>query len=168
MENLPEEIQQAEVIPSGRGVPLGVAVKGTLARFLPASFSVMGAFSIPAILYDPSRSLLVLGIVGLEVLGLSVGFGTGLLALRRWLFPSAKIEGRRSFFAGLMSPLALAITSVFTQGASIVELTSYSAIAGLGMAVVLYSPWLSSGGETPPELPAEDQSPEEITAKAGV
>ena len=168
MENLPEEVRPAEVISGVRGVPLSLAARGTLTRFLPASVAVMGAFSIPAILYDPSRLLLVLGIVGLESLCLTVGFGAGLLALRRWLFPSAKIEGKRSFFAGLMSPLALGIASVFTQGASFLELTSYSAIAGLGMAVVLYSPWLSSGGESAPELPAGDQSSEEITGSVGV
>ena len=168
MENLPEEMQPAEVIPGVRGVPLSFAAKGTLTRFLPASLAVLGAFSVPAILHDPSRLLVVLGVVGLEALGLSVGFGTGLLALRRWLFPSAKIEGRRSLFAGLMSPLALGIVSIFTQGATLFEITGYSAIAGLGMAVVLYCPWLSSGGEAAPELPAGDQSSEEITGSVGV
>ncbi len=168
MQRLPEEIRQAEVIPGVRGVPLSLAAKGTLARFLPASGAVMGAFAIPAVLDDPSRLLVILGVVGLEVLGLSVGFGAGLLGLRRWLFPSAKIGGKRSFFAGLMSPLALGIAFVFTQGASLVEIASFSAVAGLGMAVVLYSPWLSSGGEPAPEVPLGDQSSEEISARSGV
>jgi hypothetical protein len=168
MRKLPEEIKPAEVIPGVRGVPLRFAAKGTLARFLPASLAVMGAFTIPAIIEDPGRLLIVLGIMGLEALGLSAGFGAGLLSLRRWLFPSAKIEGRRSSFAGLMSPLALGIVSIFTQGASLIEIGSYSALAGLGMAVVLYSPWLSSGGEPAPEVPPEDQSSGEIPAESSV
>lgn len=164
MKKLPEEVRELKMIPGVRGVPLGFAARGTLARFLPASASVMGGFAIPAILADPTRLPIVLGVVGLEVLGLNVGFGAGLLGLRRWLFPSAKIEGKRSFFAGLMSPLALGITSVFTQGASLTEVVAYSAAAGLGMAMVLYSPWLSSGGEPVPEVKNVEYASEQISA----
>jgi hypothetical protein len=124
------------------GVPLRVVVRGVLTRFLPASATIFGAFALTAVLGDPSRTWVVLRIMGLEVGALTLGFGVGLEFLRRHLYPDAAVDGRRSVVAGFASPLSLLIVSVFTQGSQIGRIATFSVVAGAGMALAMFFAWL--------------------------
>ncbi len=149
MTSLPEKFDSDLPQPVERGISLGSVLKGTVARFVPGSLTVFSPFFVATLLDDPSRWLVVLGIFGLEIGAIATGFGAGLATLRRWLFPEAKVDGRRSVIAGLMSPLALGIVSIFTQGASLGEIAVYSLVAGFMMAVLMFFPWLTpSEGDT--------------------
>lgn len=131
-----------ELAPYTRGVPAEVVARGLVGRFIPASVGIMSAFALIPILAEPRRAGIVLSIMAMQTASIIVGYGATLAVLRRWLYPDAGIDGRRSVVAGLFSPLALGIVSVFTQGAQRPLQMSASLVAGAAMAVVLYFPWL--------------------------
>jgi len=143
MPDLPETSRDSALVPYERGLPFSSVFIGTLGRFLPGSAGIISAVGLLALIHDPSRWPILFGLVGLEVAGLTVGFGMGLEGLRRWLYPDAGVEGRRSIVAGLCSPLALAIVSVFSQGASLSDIAVFSTLAGTIMALLMYFAWLS-------------------------
>ena len=110
-----EQLEQAvdsDLVPYRRGVSLHEIAKGALARFLPGSLiTMLGGvpFLGVSISGDPLAAAgWILGFVG----ALTVGFGLGLFGLRRWLYPDAKLDGARSFIAGLTSPLAVSLESL--------------------------------------------------------
>jgi hypothetical protein len=143
MTDLPETSHASALVPYERGLPFSSVVIGTLGRFLPGSAGIISTVTLLELISDPSRWPILLGLVGLEVAGLTVGFGIGLEGLRRWLYPDAGVEGRRSIVAGLCSPLALAIVSVFSQGAHLSDIAIFSTLAGTTMALLMYFAWLS-------------------------
>ena len=98
----------------------------------------------------------VVGLAG----ALTAGFGLGLLGLRRWLYPDAKLDGSRSFVAGLMSPLGLFIAATMTaRGWNAVELSFVLVLVGVVMAVGMFFAWLAP---TPEEMRADGFEPDSV------
>jgi hypothetical protein len=100
-------------------------------------------------------------VVALPSVGLALGYGIGLEGLRRWLFPDAGVDGRRSLVAGIVSPLAL-FTWVTVVAESLGGLTlpvgvGVLLLVGFLMAVVMFFPWLTSD-EAGASDPSEDPS----------
>ncbi len=131
----------SEIIPRKRGLPLKETLRGALSRFLPSSIlSLSAVTAIIGSIFPLGEFLLgVLIVSGM----LTLGFGAGLEGLRRWLYPDAGVDGRRSIVAGLMAPLALFIPLLF-QGVSEFLGMSVLFIVGVAMAVGMFFPWLTA------------------------
>jgi hypothetical protein len=114
-----------------------------LKRFLPASAASLGGIGAGLSLFSSTFGLPQLLVLGVEVAGLTLGFGMGLAGLGRFLFPDANVDRRRSVVAGLCSPLYLGLVSLFTQGSGILEIAGWSALVGIGVATAMFFPWLS-------------------------
>jgi hypothetical protein len=150
-----EEMGQVQT----RGVPGTSVRKGILKRFFPASALSLGGLASALFVADGAVSLGQLLLVGLEVFSLTLGFGIGLAALKAFLFPDAKVEGRRSLVAGLCSPLYLLLVSMFTQGSDWFQIAGWSTLTGFAVALVLFFPWLSrSPANDELELPAPGET----------
>ena len=104
-----QELTQTDLVPYERGIPPTNVLRATLGRFLPGSFLGLGI--LVAMLGLPGNGTLADFVAtSLRLVApLLLGYGLGLESLRRWLYPDAEIEGRRSFIAGLMSSVAIAI-----------------------------------------------------------
>jgi hypothetical protein len=75
---------------------------------------------------------------------LAVGFGLGLVALGHWLYPDANVSGRRSFIAGLVSPIAILASSWISRGfQGSTEMMVASLLTGVVLALVMFFAWLS-------------------------
>jgi hypothetical protein len=138
---IPEE-ETKELVPYERGLSLREVVKGTLARFFPGSVIGMGVLSA---IIPPAGlgGLRLLELLLVHELGpLVLGFGLGLLGLFRWLYPDSEVTGRRSFIAGLLTPIAMLGAGVLSSGFQ-VQLALVSFLVGIVMAVAMYFPWLS-------------------------
>jgi hypothetical protein len=135
-----EEITGGELAPYERGVSLREAIQGALTRFLPGS--VAGLLGILAYGGFPNFLANLPGYVGL-VGSLTLGFGLGLEAMRRWLYPDAKVNGGRSLVAGLMGgPLWFAWIAL---GPSIPGLLGYGVFVlfGLVLALLMFFAWFT-------------------------
>jgi hypothetical protein len=122
-------------------------VRGVFKRFFPTTLGVFGAFA-GAVAFFPSMLGMGLSfaqamLFGLEVVGLTIGFGVGVGLLKRWLHPTAKVDGHRSIVAGLCSPLLLLLLSLFTQGAGSPAITAYSTLTGMLVGLAVFFPSLS-------------------------
>ena len=143
MTQLPTTTSPSETALYRRGIASDVAARGLLRRFLPACAGVLGTMVLVPITVEPDRTSSLLPLVTIQIAGLTVGFGLGLECLRRWLYPDANIDGRRSLVCGLASPLVLGIASFFTQGMhSLVKISAVCAVAGCSMAAVMFLAWL--------------------------
>lgn len=135
----------SELVPYERGLSLRTTVKATLGRFLPgatlslaAGVGLMGAtpFSVGWLEW----AVVLGGAAGI----LTLGFGVGLEMLRRRLYPDAKVDGRRSFVAGLVAPLGAFIANVI--GGPIVaglDVLGFLFLPALVIAVVMFFAWLT-------------------------
>ena len=107
-----EHTVDSDLAPYRRGVSLREIATGTVARFLPGSLITMvGAVSFLGVRISGDLLAAAGGLLGFAG-ALTVGFGLGLFGLRRWLYPDAKLDGARSFIAGLTSPLAVSLESL--------------------------------------------------------
>jgi hypothetical protein len=138
--------QPTALVPYERGVSLGQIAKGTFGRFLPGS--VIG-MSIPALLLDfmgPGGPMSFLDVMLLQMYSaapLIVGFGSGLLALGRWLYPDANVSGRKSFIAGLVSPIAILGANLISGGFQTSgEGMVVTFLTGVVLALIMYFAWL--------------------------
>ncbi len=130
------------LVPYRRGVSLREIVKGAFARFLPGSLVSLGGLTL---LFDIStRGGGALATVG-AVLGfagaLTLGFGSGLLVLRRWLYPDSRLSGQRSLLAGLFAPFALFVAAA--AGVGLAQLPVLLFVIGLITALGIFFAWLS-------------------------
>lgn len=136
------------VVPYERGLPLSSTVRATLTRFLPgAATSVVAGITLASGRFPDitAESVLVVGaVVGM----LSLGYLVGLEALRRWLYPDAAVEGRRSFMAGLMAPIAAFITGVLADPAIGTNVMGFLFLPALVIAVVMFFAWLTPTPES--------------------
>jgi hypothetical protein len=153
-----DDIVQAgslEVAEYKRGLSLREIVKGVVTRFLPASVvsllgAVLGSATIGSGQLVPLMSMLIgwAAFVGL-------GFGVGLLALAKWLYPDAKVGGPRSILAGVLAPLLplffLWLNAVLDTGLGLGswEWRALLVLAGMVGALAMYFPWLTA---TPPHM----------------
>ena len=132
-----------ELVPYKQGVSLGTVIRASLGRFLPGS--ILGLGSVFALLgLGPGEWLGAAAIFGAGVGALTLGFGLGLEALRRWLYPDAKVEGRRSFVAGLMAPVAAFVTAALAgSGGGYVAFAGLLFMVALITAVLMFFAWLT-------------------------
>jgi hypothetical protein len=166
---IPDE-NTAELVPYRPGISLREVAKGTVARFLPGSVIGMGVLSaiIPPAGFDGLRllELLLLHQVG----PLAIGFGLGLVALHRWLYPDSEVAGRRGFIAGLLSPIAMLGAGVLTGLLSIlppVQPALVSFLVGIAMALGMYFPWLSPTPEGKRSDRYEPDQPDQLPEGSG-
>lgn len=138
-----QRVPVADVESYERGIGLSSVVRGTLNRFLPASALSCGVlFWFIGLRPDLTlaEAMLTLGMI---IGPLAVGFGMGLEGLRRWLYPDAEVDGRRSVIAGLMSPLVMFIVMTFGRGFSMVEAAALFTLIGMAVAMIMFFAWLT-------------------------
>ena len=162
--NEPRDAESHDLLPYERGLPFRDVLKGSLTRFLPGCVVGLAgilAWGQPDILANLPGYLALVAVA-------TVGFGIGLEGLRRWLFPDAKIDGGRSFVAGLMvGPIwfSVIVASMIPalQGP---QAWAFFPLIGLILAVLMFFAWLTptpeekrgdagrvDEGRTPPALP---------------
>ncbi len=143
-----EILRHHELAPATRGLPREACVKGTLARFLPASLVVLGPFLLQPFSNPAAWPPLLW--MAVTAGSLAVGFGAGLEGLRRWLWTDAEVDGRRSAVAGLLAPL---VSGIVTSGIDDpFAMAALTAGVGVAVAVLMYFAWLT-------ETPRADGSP---------
>ena len=74
---------------------------------------------------------------------MATGYWAGLEVMRRWLYPDAAVDGRRSVIAGFMSPVALFILWTFSTGLGAWETLILFGLIGFVMAVLMFFAWLT-------------------------
>lgn len=123
-----------------RGIPFREALAATVFRFLPGALVTMvgGIMLMGGSLLRPDVLAIIAGGAGL----LSLGFGTGLEVVRRWLYPDADIVGRRSVVAGLVSPLGAFIAGVLAGPMVATNVLGLLFLPSLVIAVVMFFAWL--------------------------
>ncbi len=131
----------SDVVPYERGVSLKTVLRGVLKRFLPASAISLGVLGLALTTAGASGLALIPLLAG----GLTLGFGLGMEGLRRWLYPDAKVDGRRSVVAGLLSPLLLfgTVALIETTGLGPIGAAGFTLLSGMIMALAMYFPWLT-------------------------
>lgn len=156
-----------------RGIPGREVVKGVFARFLPATSVPVAGLWIMSFLRGSGETVVwstppwVIwgGLLGLTTLG----FGGGLVALRKWLFPDANVAGRRSVLAGVLAPLvplagflAMSLLEVRFEAAWLVPATFV--LGGIAVALLTFFPWLT---ETPEHMrPSVDVSAHDASGES--
>lgn len=154
-----ELTEETDLVPYRRGVSVREIAKGALARFLPGSLITIGGLAtFFGVSIADDVLLAVGGFLGLAG-ALTVGFGLGLLGLGRWLYPDARVDGHRSFIAGLMSPLALFIAATTGRGWTITQLPVLLVFVGVIMALGMFFAWLTP---TPENMRGEGFEPESL------
>ena len=132
-----------EIAEYRRGTSLREVARGVLLRFLPAS--ALSLFGLA--LGSPGRVAPLLGIVGGLLVPMALGFGLGLLALRKWLYPDAKVGGMRSVLVGLLAPLLPLAFFRFMAGSGLIlqawEMQAIFLLAGVAVALAMFFPWLT-------------------------
>lgn len=136
----------SEVVPYERGVERSSVLRAVLTRFIPASAMTVGAAFW--LLGTPANVGFLTALAGV-VAPLAVGFGIGLEGLRRWLYPDAEVDGRRSVIAGVLSPVALFIFMTLGITLSMAESVGLGALVGVLIAVIMFFAWLTP---TPEEM----------------
>ncbi|MFQ5551340.1 MAG: hypothetical protein ACE5FJ_08905, partial [Gemmatimonadales bacterium] len=140
----------------GEGSKLMRVVFSALGRFLPGSVIVLGSIGLGMAVVDPfSFGLIQVGVLALEVAGLTIGFGVTVFAMIPWLRHDAAIHRRRSFVAGVCAPLGLAVASFLVQGVGLVGIAAASMLAGGLLGFVMFAPWLTRGH--PPDATANER-----------
>jgi hypothetical protein len=154
---------RAEVAEYERGVSLREIAKGVLTRFLPAGLMSALGFVLVMVSGRPVLPLLT-GLAG-WVGWVGLGFGLGLLGLRKWLFPDAKVSGLRSVLAGVLAPLLaqvfLYLSAIFDIGfgAGSLEWSAILVLIGAVTALAMFFPWLTP---TPPHMRGAGESPKAL------
>jgi hypothetical protein len=156
-----------ELVPYKPGISFKEVVKGTIGRFLPGSVIGMGVLT--AIIPPGGLSGLRLFELLLlhEVGPLVIGFGLGLLGLHRWLYPDSDVTGRRSFVAGILTPIAMLGAGVLIGLLGLmprVQPGLVSLIVGIVMALAMFFPWLSPTPEEKRSDRYESDGPEQLPA----
>ena len=86
---------------------------------------------------------------------LTLGFGAGLVALRRWLYPDAKVNGRRSFIVGVIAPVVVFIIgAMLGTGYRMALWLGALFLASLSLAVLMFFAWLTPTPERMLDRPA--------------
>jgi hypothetical protein len=145
-----EETGSRDLVPYERGLPPSDVLKGSLARFLPGSVlglaGLLGAFGWPGDLWANLPGYL--GLVGIA----TVGFGLGLEAMRRWLYPDANVDGGRSFVAGLMTGAIWFSLLTLLPALQGPQAWLVFPLIGTVLAVLMFFAWLTP---TPEEMRKE-------------
>ena len=147
------------------GFPLAASLKGALGRFFPGalvSFAAVVAFmgGVPQGGEFGEAVLMVL----FGAAGMTAGFAAGLESLRRWLYPDAKIAGRKSFIAGLMAPVALFVVgALMAAPLGLPAILTLLFVVPLALSLLMFFAWL-----TPTPEPHRDQAYGEPDERPGM
>lgn len=144
MDEIQKQEEGTEVAAYTRGIGIGAAMRGTLLRFLPASALSTALVHYAMNGFPPAGSILGMALSFVGFAGImSLGYGLGLEGMRRWLYPDAGVDGRRSVIAGLMSPLAIYIMATLRLDVGMVGAMVIPAALTLGLAVLMFFSWLT-------------------------
>jgi len=139
------EPEQTAVSTYERGaIALKDVARSVLLRFLPAS--AISLVSVIWLTLAPGNPMgPMLGVLGRWTAWIGLGFAMGLLVMRPWLYPDAKITGLRSVLAGLLGAL-LPLTFLRLQVGLVrpFEMTLVLLVAGVGVALGMFFPWLTA------------------------
>ena len=135
------ETDSTAVAPYERGLPASDVLKGSLTRFLPGS--IVGMTGLLAVVGWPVNLVGLIPEYAALLGALTLGFGAGLEAMRRWLYPDAKLSGSRSFIAGLVAPSVWFIWGGLGLGVSEVVAWSMFPLLGLILAFTIFFAWLT-------------------------
>ena len=155
-----------QLVPYERGLPLSTALRGTFGRFLPGTVLSLAAVFTFLGGGGPGVWPEAIVLVGGTGLALSLGFGAGLEALRRWLYPDARVDGRRSFVAGLMAPLLFFILGIVSSPISgQFQILGLLFLAAMVMALLMFFAWLTPTPEEMrgPEFETNQDRPGKLT-----
>jgi hypothetical protein len=133
-------------------------LRGLIKRFIPGCIGVIAGLLVA--LAGPNE--IPWSFWASIVLGNSVGFGAGLLGLRKRLDPAAEVQGRRSLIAGALAPLAAGVLTFIAGTTGGLGLVAMSALAGAGSALAMYFPWLSEPASSEsdwPQIPTPGEVP---------
>ncbi len=159
-----------------RGIPLDVVLRGVFRHFLPGAAAVILPLFTFLLLFNPfdwiTNVPIPLGVLG----SATAGFGMGLGALSRWLFPHSNPDGQRSDLAGLVSPLVTFVAAVglflimgpLSTAGEFVAIWTVATLSGLTMAVVAYVPWLKPTTRIAPASPVKRWAMLRATVSMGV
>lgn len=150
MEEL-EKTSGTELVPYERGLSFGEIVQASAGRFLPgAVLSFATTLTLIGGVPGSGEWLEALTVILAGAGALTLGFSAGLEALRRWLYPDAKVNGRRSFIAGVVAPaVAFIVSALLGTGFSMAGLLGVLFLVSLSLAVLMFFAWLTP---TPEEL----------------
>lgn len=163
------EEKTTELVPYERGISLRKVVKGTLARFLPGAAIAMGGLAVFWPPMGPDGSLpfpLQIELMFMEMGPLVLGFGLGLLALHRWLYPDSDVTGRRGIIAGFAATMVLPfIGGLLLRGFGL-GIVPTSFLVGLAFAVGVFFPWLTPTPEEKRSDRYKPDSPDQLPGSA--
>ena len=129
--------------------------RAVVSRYLPSVGALLGSVLFALAIVEPHGLRWAgVGVAVLEVVALSIGYGVGLLALRRWIPAHRDVAGRRTMLAAVLGPISLGALSRFTQGATLPSITVLSVGAGAFGALLLWLPALRP--VKPPERSLEE------------
>ena len=153
MEEL-QETSATELVPYQRGLPFGEIAQASVGRFLPgAVLSLATTVTLLGGVPGPGEWFEALTMILAGAGTLTLGFSAGLEALRRWLYPDAKVNGRRSFIAGVVAPVVVFIVGALLGGLGTADLLGLLFLVPLSLAVLMFFAWLTP---TPEELRGGD------------
>ncbi len=148
-----QETSATELVPYERGLPFGEIVQASASRFLPgAVLSLAAMLTLAGGVSGSGGWLEALPVILAGAGALTLGFSAGLAALRRWLYPDAKVNGRRSFIVGVIAPVVVFIIGTLLPpgtGSSMALWLGALFLASLILAVLMFFAWLTP---TPEEL----------------
>ena len=129
--------------------------RAVVLRYLPSVGAFLGSVLFALAIVEPHGLRWAgVSVAALEVVGLSLGYGLGLSALRRWIPAHRNVLGRRTMLAAALGPISLGALSRFTQGATLPSITVLSVGAGALGALLLWLPTLRP--VKPPERSLEE------------
>ncbi len=147
-----------ELVPYERGLPLGEIVQASAGRFLPgAVLSLATTFTLIGGVSGSGEWLEALTVILAGAGALTLGFSAGLEALRRWLYPDAKVNGRRSFIVGVIAPVVVFIIGTLLPGTGYSSMALWLGalfLASLILAVLMFFAWLTPTPERMFDRPA--------------
>jgi len=126
----------------------GTIVRGALTRTFPAALAMFAPIIALAVAAGtvPSPARLALALTA--SLSVAAGSAAALLALRRRLAADAGVTGRRAFIVGITAMAVGWTVRPFLSNAGAAGEHLMIAACGAGLAVAMFSPWLTSGRTT--------------------
>ena len=118
-------------------------VRAAFRRFLPAATALLAALLFIPVVSNPGEFKPVAGLVlGVEIIGMTLGFLGALAVMRQRLDSSANVAGRRTIVAAVASVVGLLALSTVVQGIGIVRITAASVSVGALSGFAMFWPWL--------------------------
>ncbi len=118
-------------------------VRGAFRRFLPAAAGLLAALLFIPVVSDPNGfSAISAFVLGVEIIGMTLGFFGALSVMRTRLDPSASVAGRRPIVAAIASVVGLMALSTVVQGLGLARISAAALSVGALSGFGLFWPWL--------------------------